>query len=196
MKSRFIRSSAATGPPPGGGAGRADAGGGAGAGGGFPAVAGPVARGVELVVVQGGGGAPVAGDGPAAGEGGGAAFGAGAFGGALVPPGVIQSGHLVAEFRADGAGVAADQGADGHLADTGGTGDAGRAVAHHVQGPEPEPGAAGVQAGAGYGLAGDGAQGGGGVGSSGAAAGEQVVDRGGGESGGCGDAAVAAAGFA
>src|SRR5271169_7047260 len=116
MKSRFIRSSAATRPPPpaapGGGAG-----GGAGAGGGFPAVAGPVAGDIELVVVQGGGGAPVPGDGPAAGEGGGAAFGAGAFGGALVPPGVIQSGHLVAEFRADGAGVAADEFGNGCFAD-------------------------------------------------------------------------------
>src|SRR5208283_4687898 len=107
-------------------------------------LAGPVAGDVELDVVQGGGGAPVAGDGPAAGGGGGAAFGAGAFGGALVPPGVVQVGDRVAQLGADGAGVAADQGADGHLADPGGTGDAGRAVAHHVQGPEPEPGAAGV----------------------------------------------------
>ena len=86
-----------------------------------------------------------------------------------------------------------DEGADGHLADAGGAGDAGRAVAHHVQGPQPEPGAAGVQAGAGQGRAGDGAQGGGGVGSAGAAAGDQVVDRGGGQAGGGGDAAVGAA---
>src|SRR5271166_497275 len=164
MKSRFIRSSAATGPPPpGGGAGGADAGGGAGAGGGFPALAGAVAGDIELVVVQGGGGAPVPGDGPAAGKGGGAAFGAGAFGGAFVPPGVIDGGDLVAQLWADGAGVTANELADGHLADAGGAGYAGRAVAHHVQCPEPEPGAAGVQAGAGYGLAGDGQDGGGGA---------------------------------
>ena len=62
-----------------------------------------------------------------------------------------------------------------------------------MQGPQPEPGAAGVQAGAGQGLAGDGAQGGGGVGSAGAAAGDQVVDRGGGQAGGGRDAAVGAA---
>src|SRR5271167_789596 len=152
--------------------GRADAGGGAGAGGGFPALAGPVAGDIELVVVQGGGGAPVPGDGAFAGGGGGAAFGAGAFGGAFVPPGVVDGGDRVAQLGADGAGVSADQGADGHLADAGGAGDAGRAVAHHVQGPQPEPGAAGVQPGAGQGLAGDGAQGGGGVGSNWAAAGD------------------------
>ena len=79
------------GPPPAvAPGGRADVGGGAGAGGGFPAVAGAVAGDIELVVVQGGGGAPVPGDGAAAGEGGGAAFGAGAFGGAFVPPGVVD----------------------------------------------------------------------------------------------------------
>ena len=63
-------------------------------------------RGVELVVVQGGGGAPVPGDGAAAGEGGGAAFGAGAYRGALVPPGVVQVGDRIAQLRADGEAAA------------------------------------------------------------------------------------------
>src|SRR5208282_4664878 len=115
MKSRFIRSSAAMSAllpavVPGG---RADVGGGAGAGGGFPAVAGPVAGDVELVVVQGGGGAPVPGDGAFAGGGGRAALGGGAFGGAFVPPGVVEAGDGVAELGGDGAGVAGDEFADG-----------------------------------------------------------------------------------
>jgi hypothetical protein len=38
--------------------------------------------------------------------------------------------------------------ADGHLAGAEGAGDAGRAVAHDVQGAEPEAGTAGVDAGA------------------------------------------------
>ena len=84
-------------------------GGDAGAGGGFPALAGPVAGGVELVVVEGGGGAPVPGDGLAAGGGGGGALGAGAGGGTLVPPRVVQVGDRVAQLRPDGAGVAADE---------------------------------------------------------------------------------------
>src|ERR1035441_720879 len=129
------------------GAGRG--GGGAGAGGGFPPVLGAVAGDIELVVVQGGGGAPVPGDGASAGGGGRAALSGGTFGGAFVPPGVIDGGDLVAKLGADGAGVAADELADGDLADAGGAGDAGRAVAHDVQGAEPEPGAARVDAGAG-----------------------------------------------
>ena len=84
----------------------------------------------------------------AAGGGGGGAFGAGAGGGALVPPGVVQVGDRVAQLRADGAGVAADELADGGLADAEGAGDAGRAVAHDVQGAQPQPGAAGVDAAA------------------------------------------------
>ena len=83
--------------------GQADVGGDAGAGGGAVAGAGAVAGGVELVVVQGGGGAPVPGGGAAAGAGGGGAFGAGAFGGALVPPRVVQVGDRVAQLGADGA---------------------------------------------------------------------------------------------
>ena len=59
-----------------------------------------------------------------------------------------RSATCVAESGADGAGVAADDLADGHLADAEGAGDAGRAVAHHVQGPQPQPGAAGVHAAA------------------------------------------------
>src|SRR5262249_46473198 len=59
---------------------------------GFPAVAGPVAGDVEEVVVEGGAGAPVPGDRPPPRGRGGGAFGAGAFGGALVPPGVVEVG--------------------------------------------------------------------------------------------------------
>ena len=50
-------------------------------------------------------------------------------------------------MRADGAGVAADQALDGVLAGAQSAGDAGRAVAHHVQCTQPQPGAARVQAG-------------------------------------------------
>ena len=96
-------------PPAVAAGGRADVGGDAGTGGGFPAVPGAVAGDIELVVVQGGGGAPVPGDGAAAGGGGRGAFGAGAFGGALVPPGFVEVGDGVAEVRADGAGLAADE---------------------------------------------------------------------------------------
>src|SRR5690349_11283673 len=113
--------------------GQADVGGDAGAGGGFPAVPGAVAGDVELVVVQGGGGAPVAGDGAFAGGGGRSAFGAGAFGSALVPPGLVQVADGVEQVRADGAGLAADEFLDGGLADAQGAGEAGRAVAHDVQ---------------------------------------------------------------
>jgi len=123
--------------------GQADVGGDAGAGGGAVTGAGAVAGGVELVVVQGGGGAPVPGGGAAAGAGGGGAFGPGAFGGALVPPRVVQVGDRVAQGRADGAGVAADQPLDGFLPDAQGAGDARRAVAHHVQGAQPQPGPSG-----------------------------------------------------
>jgi hypothetical protein len=98
---------------------------------------GAVAGDVELVVVQGGGGAPVPGNGAAAGQGSGAAFGAGAFGGALVPPRVVQVDDRVAQMRADSVSVAADELGDGCLADAEGTGDAARAVAHHVQGAQP-----------------------------------------------------------
>src|ERR1039457_5100896 len=82
-------------------AGGVDVGCDAGAGGGPPAAAGEVAGDIELVVVQGGGGAPVPGAGAAAGLGGGGAFGAGSFGGAFVPPGVVQGGDGVAQLRAD-----------------------------------------------------------------------------------------------
>ena len=112
---------------------------------GFQPYAGPVAGDVEQVVVQGGGGAPVPGDGAFAGGGGRGALGAGAAGGAFVPPGVVEAGDGVAQLRADGAGVAADELADGHRVDADGAGDAGRAVAHHVQGPQPQPGAGRVQ---------------------------------------------------
>src|SRR6476661_8829677 len=106
--------------------GQADVGGDAGAGGGAVAGAGAVAGGVELVVVQGGGGAPVTGGGAAAGAGGGGAFGPGAFGSALVPPRVVQVGNRVAQRRADSAGVAADEPLDGVLAGAQSSGDAGR----------------------------------------------------------------------
>jgi hypothetical protein len=126
--------------------GQADVGGDAGAGGRSVAGAGAVAGDVKLVVVQGGAGAPVPGGGAAAGAGGGSAFGRGAFGGALVPPRGVQAGDRVAQRRADGAGVAADQPADGFLPHAEGAGEAGRAVPHHVQGAQPQPGSARVQA--------------------------------------------------
>src|SRR5437870_4320331 len=126
--------------------GQADVGGDAGAGGGAVAGAGAVAGGVELVVVQGGGGAPVPGGGAAAGAGGGGAFGPGALGSSFVPPRVVQVSDRVAQLRADGAGVAADEALGGVLAGAQGAGDAGRAVAHHVQGAQAQPGSAGVQA--------------------------------------------------
>ena len=113
--------------------------GGAGAGGGFPAVLGLVAGNVEPVVIQRGGGAPVPGPGTVARGGGGGAFEAGAAGGAFVPPGVVDAGDGVAQLRADGAGLAADELADGRRVDAGRAGDAGRAVAHHVQGAQPQP---------------------------------------------------------
>src|SRR5271165_5226908 len=99
--------------------------------------------------MQGGAGAPVSGDGAAAGASGGGTFGAGAFGGALVPPRVIEVGDGIAQLGADGAGVAADEALDGFLAHAEGAGDAGRAVAHHVQGTQPQPGPARIQAGKG-----------------------------------------------
>jgi hypothetical protein len=120
-------------------------GGGAGAGGGHPALPGPVAGGVEQVVIEGGGGAPVAGDGAFAGDGGRGALGAGAGGGAFVPPGVVDDDDGGAQPGADSTGVAADELADGLGVSAGGPGDAGRTVAHHVQGPQPQPGAARVQ---------------------------------------------------
>ena len=83
--------------------------------------------------------------------------------------------------------------ADGHLADAQGAGDAGGAVAHDVQGAQPQPGAAGVDAGAAQGAAGDVGQGSGGGGGGLAAAGAQAVDGCGRQSGGCGDGPVAAA---
>src|SRR5437870_13691204 len=127
--------------------GQADVGGDAGSGGRAVAGAGAVAGDIELVVVQGGGGAPIPGGSAAAGAGGGGAFGPGAFGGALVPPRVVQVGDRVAQLRADGAGVAADEPLDGVLAGAQSAGDAGRAVAHDVQGAQPQPGAARVKAG-------------------------------------------------
>src|SRR5690349_16185033 len=101
-----------------------DVGSDAGSGGGFPAVAGAVAGDVELVVIESGGSAPVACDGALAGRGGGTPFEAGTGGGTFVPPGVVEVGDGVAEFEADGAGVAADNLADGHLADAERTSDA------------------------------------------------------------------------
>ena len=44
-------------------------------------------------------------------------------------------------------GVAADEALDGFFADAEGAGDAGGAVAHHVQGAQPQPGSARVDAG-------------------------------------------------
>ena len=96
---------------------RADVGGDADAGGGFPAVSGPVAGGVEPVVVQGGGRPPVAGDRAFARCGGGGAFVAGAGGGTFVPPRVVEVCDGVAQLRPDGAGVVADELADGLVAD-------------------------------------------------------------------------------
>ena len=125
--------------------GRVDVRGDAGSGGGFPAVLGLVAGDVEPVVIQGGGGAPVPGHGAVAGGGGRGALEAGAAGGAFVPPGVVQAGDGVAQLRADGAGLAADELADGHRVDAGRAGDAGRAVAHDVQGAQPQPGPGRVQ---------------------------------------------------
>src|SRR5690349_18141016 len=125
-----------------------DVGGDAGAGGGFPAVAGAVTRNVELVVVEGGRGTPVAGDGALAGGGGGAALEPGAGGSALVPPGVVQVGDGVAQLGADGAGVAANDLADRHLADVERTGDASRAMAHDVQGSQPQAASASIHAAA------------------------------------------------
>jgi hypothetical protein len=156
------------------GGGRGDVGGDPGAGGGFPAVPGAVAGDVEQVVVEGGGGAPVPGDGAFAGGGGRGAVEPGAGGGALVPPGVVELGDGVAEFEADGAGVAADDLADGRLADAEGAGDAGRAVAHHVQGPQPQPAPVGVHAAARDGLAGHGEHRGGGAPVGAAAAAVQI----------------------
>src|SRR5262249_3981083 len=99
----------------------------------------------------------------------------------------------VAKFRADGGGVAADDGADGGLADAQGAGDAGRAVAHDVQRAQAQPRAASVQPGAVQGVAGDLGQGPfsgrGGL----AAAGGQVVDGAGGKSRRGGDGPVGAA---
>ena len=60
-------------------------------------------------------------------------FGAGALGNALVPPRVMQIADRIAQLLGDGAGVATDEPLDGFLADTQGTGDAGRAVTHDVQ---------------------------------------------------------------
>ena len=117
----------------------------AGAGGGFPALPRAVAGGVEQVLIEGGGGAPVPGPGALAGGGGRGALEAGAAGGAFVPPGVVQAGDGGAQLRADGAGLAADELADGDRVDAGRAGDAGRAVAHDVQGAQPQPGPGRVQ---------------------------------------------------
>ena len=74
-------------------------------------------------------------------------------------------------------GVAADELADGLVADAGGAGDAGRAVAHHVQGPQPQPGPARVQPGLRQAAAGHGEDGGGGAGLCSPAAGGQARGR-------------------
>jgi hypothetical protein len=66
-------------------------------------------------------------------------------GGAFVPPGVVDDDDGGAQPGADGAGVAADELADGLGVGAGRAGDPGRAVAHDVQGPQPQPGAARVQ---------------------------------------------------
>jgi DNA invertase Pin-like site-specific DNA recombinase len=157
---------------------RGDVGSDPGAGGGFPAVPGPVAGDVEQVVIEGGAGAPVPGDGALAGGGGRGALERGAGRGALVPPGVVELGDGVAQLEADGAGVAADDLPDGRLADAQRAGDAGRAVAHHVQGPQPQPAPAGVDAAARDGLAGHGQHRGGGAAPGPAAATGQVRDGG------------------
>ena len=82
---------------------------------------------------------------------------------------------------------------DGGLADAEGPGDAGRAVAHHVQGAQPQAGAAGVQLDRSHRVARHGQHGGGGAAGRSAAAGDQVGDGGRGHAGGGGDADVGAA---
>src|SRR5260370_19589064 len=124
------------------------------------------------------GGAPVPGDGAFAGGGGGGVLKAGAAGGAFVPPGVVEVGDGVAQLLADGAGVAADELADGHGVDADGAGDAGRAVAHHVQGAQPQPGPARVQPGPRQGPTGHRNYGGGGAGLWSPAARGHAADRG------------------
>jgi hypothetical protein len=93
-----------------GAVGGLDVGAGAGAGGRLPSGGGLVAGGVELVVVEAGASAPVAGDGLAAGGGRSCALGAGAFRSRLVPPGVVEanwklgllsSGHVLEVAAAD-----------------------------------------------------------------------------------------------
>ena len=116
---------------------RADIGGGASAGGGHPALPGQVAGEVEQVVIQGGGRAPVPGDGAFAGGGSRGALEGGAGGGAFVPPGVVGGDDRGTQLGAYGAGVAADELADGFRVDAGGAGDPGRAVARDVQGAQP-----------------------------------------------------------
>ena len=78
-------------------------------------------------------------------------------------------------------------------ADAEGAGDAGGAVAHDVQGAQPQPGAAGVHAGARDGPVVHGEDGGRGAARGPAAAAGQVRDGGGGQACGAGDAAVGAA---
>src|SRR6266487_631518 len=104
---------------------RADVGGDASARCGAPAVGGFVAGDIKLVVIERGSGAPVSGDRAAAGGSGSSALGAGPFGGALVPPLVVDADDDVAEPDADGLGVAIDQGANGLLAGSGRPGEAG-----------------------------------------------------------------------
>src|ERR1700735_5048314 len=72
-------------------------------------------------------------------------------------------------------------------------GDAGRAVAHDVQGAQPQPRAPGVQPGPAQGGAGDLGQGPGRGGGELAATGREAVDGGGSETGGRGEGPVAAA---
>ena len=74
--------------------------------------------------------------------------------------------------------------------DAGGAGDAGRAVAHHVQGPQPQPGPGRVQPGPRQGSAGHREDGGGRAGLCSPAAGGQGVDGGRGQHGRGGDRPV------
>jgi hypothetical protein len=177
----------------GGVAGCGDVAGGAGSGGGTPAVAGLVARDVQELVIESAARAPVAPDGAAAGEGGRGSFTRGAFGCALVPPLVVDGDHAIAEPGGDRRGGPVDDEADGSLADAGRGGEAGGAVAHDVQGAEPQPGAARVDALSRAAGRPD-CERGGDRGLSGAApAGEEIVDGRGAEPGRAGDGTERAA---
>src|SRR6266516_20607 len=104
----------------------------AGAAGGPPPVRWLVAGLVELVVVEGGAGAPVGVSGAAAGSAGRGPLGRSVLGDLFVPPAVVELRDGVAQGGADGLGVTAYDPLDGRLAGADRVGDAGRAVAHHL----------------------------------------------------------------